>query len=206
MSRLKTEQARLNRNLENLAHRGICVVLEGRDTAGKSSTIREVTHYLNPQKYSIHLSRKPSKSTMKKWLAYWSRRMPAVNQIVFYDRSWYSRAMVQRLNGWCSETQYFNFLARHKEWENSQGVHMIKFWLSISEDEQRARIENRKASPLTYWKFSENDENALSYYDQMTLLKERVIDADWHVIDYNDKREGIISLLETLNSTLENLE
>jgi len=206
MSRLKIEQARLNRNLEGLAHRGICVVLEGRDTAGKSSTIREVTHYLNPSKYSVHLSRKPSKSTMKKWLAYWTRRMPACNQIVFYDRSWYSRAMVQRLNNWCSEKQYQNFLRDHKEWENSQGVHMIKFWLSIDENEQRARIENRKSSPLTYWKFSENDENALSYYDRMTLLKERVIDCDWHVIDYNDKREGIISLLEILNSTLENME
>ncbi len=206
MSRLKIEQARLNRNLESLAHRGICVVLEGRDTAGKSSTIREVTHYLNPSKYSVHLSRKPSKSTMKKWLAYWTRRMPACNQIVFYDRSWYSRAMVQRLNNWCSEKQYQNFLRDHKEWENSQGVHMIKFWLSIDENEQRARIENRKSSPLTYWKFSENDENALSYYDRMTLLKERVIDCDWHVIDYNDKREGIISLLEILNSTLENME
>ena len=206
MSRLKTEQARLNRNLENLAHRGICVVLEGRDTAGKSSTIREVTHFLNPAKYSVHLSRKPSRSTMKKWLGYWSRRMPACNQVVFYDRSWYSRAMVQRLNGWCSEIQYENFLESHKEWENSRGVHMIKFWLSISEDEQRARIENRKKSPLTYWKFSENDENALSYYDRMTILKERVIDGDWHVIDYNDKSQGIISLLETLNSTLENME
>jgi len=203
---IKNEQARLNRNLENLAHRGICVVLEGRDTAGKSSTIREVTHYLNPQHYSVHLSRKPSRSTMKKWLAYWSRRMPACNQIVFYDRSWYSRAMVQRLNDWCSEKQYQNFLANHKAWEESQGVHMIKFWLSIDEDEQRARIENRKASPLTYWKFSANDENALSYYDQMTLLKERVIGCDWNVIDYNDKRKGIHSLLETLNSRLENLE
>lgn len=202
---LKNEQARLNRNLENLAHRGICVVLEGRDTAGKSSTIREVTHFLNPAKYSIHLSRKPSRSTMKKWLAYWSRRMPACNQVVFYDRSWYSRAMVQRLNGWCSETQYQNFLASHKDWENSQGVHMIKFWLSINEDEQRTRIERRKKSPLTYWKFSANDENALSYYDQMTLLKERVIDGDWHVIDYNDKRQGIISLMRMLNFRLENL-
>ena len=204
--KLKTEQAKLNSILENRAHRGICVVLEGRDTAGKSSTIREVTHYLNPAKYSVHLSRKPSRSTMKKWLAYWSRRMPAVNQIVFYDRSWYSRAMVQRLNGWCSEKQYQNFLANHKAWEQSQGVHIIKFWLSISEDEQRARIERRKKSPLTYWKFSPNDENALSYYDRMTLLKERVIDSDWHVIDYNDKRQGIYSLLETLNARLENLE
>ena len=84
-----------------------------------------------------------------------------------------------------------------------QGVRFIKFWLSITEDEQRARIEARKKSPLTYWKFSENDENALSYYDRMTLLKERVIDSDWHVIDYNDKRQGIATLAETLCDVLD---
>ena len=198
MKALRQQQARLNTILDAFPHRGVAVVLEGRDTAGKSSTIREVTHYLDPRHYSVHLSRKPSKSTMKKWLAYWSKRMPACNQIVFYDRSWYSRGMVQRLNGWCSDTQYQNFLRDHKDWENSQGVHVIKFWLSISEDEQRRRIEKRKTSPLTYWKFSENDENALSYYDRMTLLKERVIDSDWHVIDYNDKRQGILDLTTKL--------
>jgi len=203
--KLKTEQARLNRNLEGRGHRGICVVLEGRDTAGKSSTIREVTHYLNPRHFSVHLSAMPSKSTMKNWLGYWGNKMPACNQIVFYDRSWYSRGMVQRLNNWCSETQYQNFLASHKTWENSQGVHMIKFWLSIDENEQRARIENRKKSPLTYWKFSANDENALSYYDRMTLLKERVIDGEWNVIDYNDKDAGILSLMRILNDRLEAL-
>ena len=195
---LKDQQARLNAILDSHPHRGVAVVLEGRDTAGKSSTIRELTHYLNPALYSVHLSRKPSKSTMKKWLGYWSGRMPACNQIVFYDRSWYSRAMVQRLNGWCSQKQYENFLRDHKDWEKSRGVHIIKFWLSISEDEQRRRIERRKKSPLTYWKFSENDENALSYYDRMTLLKERVIDSDWHVIDYNDKRQGILNLTTKL--------
>ena len=80
---------------------------------------------------------------------------------------------------------------------------MIKFWLSISEDEQRARIERRKKSPLTYWKFSPNDENALSYYDRMTLLKERVVDSDWHVIDYNNKRQGILDLTTRLCDLLE---
>ena len=205
MKDLRKEQARLNFNIERLHHKGVCVVLEGRDTAGKSSTIREITHFLNPAKYSVHLSKKPSKSTMKKWLSYWSRRMPARDQIVFYDRSWYSRGMVQRLNNWCSETQYQNFLSSHKTWEKSQGVHMIKFWLSIDESEQRARIENRKKSPLTYWKFSANDENALSYYDRMTLLKERVIDGEWNVIDYNDKEAGILSLMRILNDRLEAL-
>lgn len=82
---------------------------------------------------------------------------------------------------------------------------MIKFWLSIDENEQRARIENRKKSPLTYWKFSANDENALSYYDRMTLLKERVIDGEWNVIDYNDKEAGILSLMRILNDRLEAL-
>ena len=200
---LKTQQARLNRILDLTPHRGVAVILEGRDTAGKSSTIREVTHYLDPSLYSVHLSRKPSKSTMRKWLSYWSKRMPAVNQIVFYDRSWYSRAMVQKMNGWCSEKQYENFLKNHKAWEDRQGVRFIKFWLSITESEQRRRIEKRKSSPLTYWKFSENDENALSYYERMTLLKERVIDSDWHVIDYNDKRQGILDLTTRLCDLLE---
>ena len=204
MNQIETLQAELNEIVEGLTG-PVAVLLEGRDTAGKSSTIREATHYLPMNRFSVHLSKKPSKRTMKNWLSYWAHKMPRGNQIVFYDRSWYSRAMVQRLNNWCSETQYQNFLASHKAWEKSRGVHMIKFWLSIDENEQRARIERRKKSPLTYWKFSENDQNALSYYDQMTLLKERVIDGDWHVIDYNDKRQGILSLMRILNFRLENL-
>ena len=91
----------------------------------------------------------------------------------------------------------------HKNWEASQPVRFIKFWLSISEDEQKRRIDARKNSPLTYWKFSPNDENALSHYDRMSILKERVIDSDWHVIDYNDKRQGISTLAETLCDVLD---
>ena len=163
---MKKLQAQLNPLAENNCER-IAVVLEGRDTAGKSSTIRAVTEYLNPAWYSIVPSTKPSASTMNQWLSYWATKFPNKGQMVFYDRSWYSRAMVQRLNNWCTDTQYHNFLKNYKPWEfgaNAQGVRFIKFWLSISEDEQRARIEKRKTSPLTYWKFSENDENALSYY------------------------------------------
>lgn len=198
---MKAEQAKLN----EICDRGcgpVAIVLEGRDTAGKSATVRELTHYLNPQWFTVHRSKKPSKSTMRKWLSYWSRRMPRGDCLAFFDRSWYSRAMVQRINGWCSETQYQNFLRDHKNWEEAQGVRFVKFWLSITEDEQRRRIEARKKSPLTYWKFSENDENALSYYDRMTLLKERVIDSDWNVIDYNEKARGIEALLTKLNEEL----
>ena len=199
---MKNLQAKLNRLAENLDS-PVAVILEGRDTAGKSSTIRELTHYLPPDLYSVCLSHKPSKSAMKKWLAYWGTKLPKENKIVFYDRSWYSRAMVQHLNGWCTDQQYYNFLGKHKDWENKQPVKIIKFWLSISEQEQADRIKARKASPLTYWKFSPNDEHALSQYDRMSILKEHVIDSDWHTIDYNDKKSGISALLATLCDTLE---
>jgi polyphosphate kinase 2 (PPK2 family) len=176
----------------------IAIVLEGRDTAGKSSTIRELTHYLNPAWYSVVPSTKPSKSTMKNWLGFWAGKMPADSQIVFYDRSWYSRAIVQYVNGWCTEAQYQNFLANHLAWEKAQNVTFLKFWLSISEAEQCDRIELRKKSPLTYWKFSANDENALSYYDSISILKERVIDSEWNIMDYNNKKTGMKNLLTTI--------
>ena len=176
----------------------IAIVLEGRDTAGKSSTIRELTHYLNPAWYSVVPSTKPSRRTMKNWLGFWTGKMPSDSQIVFYDRSWYSRAMVQYVNGWCSEKQYRNFLANHLEWEAAQNVTFLKFWLSISETEQRERIVSRETSPLTYWKFSQNDKNALSYYEKISILKERVVNDEWHTIDYNDKTSGIEKLLRTI--------
>ena len=199
LNKLEQQQARLNEIAEALTE-PVAVVLEGRDTAGKSGTIRALTQYLPPRLFSVVLSTKPSKSTMENWLGFWAKKLPE-SGIVFYDRSWYSRAMVQRLNNWCTDIQYHNFLNNYKPWElgaNAQGVRFIKFWLSISEDEQRARIEKRKTSPLTYWKFSENDENALSYYDRMTLLKEKVVGEDWHVVDYNDKQKGIERFLQIL--------
>jgi polyphosphate kinase 2 (PPK2 family) len=194
---MKKLQAKLNRLAENLSA-PVAVILEGRDTAGKSSTIRELTHYLPPDLYSVCLSHKPSKRAMSSWLAYWETKLPRQNQIVFFDRSWYSRAMVQHLNGWCTPKQYNIFMRDHKNWEASQPVRLIKFWLSISEDEQKRRIELRKNSPLTYWKFSPNDENALSHYDRMSILKERVIDSDWHTINFENKSKGIKKLLDTL--------
>ena len=203
MDSLETQQARLNKIVMRDDFQPVGVVLEGRDTAGKSSTIRELTHYLPTPKFSVVLSTKPSKSTMANWLGFWAQKMP-VSGICFYDRSWYSRAMVQKINGWCSDRQYKNFMRDVNAWEQDQGIRFIKFWLSISEDEQRARIVKREKSPLTNWKLSPNDKIALSYYDQMTLLKERVLTTtkNWHSINYNDKSKGRLELITTLNNLL----
>ena len=142
MTNLELQQIKLNQIVENDFGR-VAVILEGRDTAGKTGTIRELTHYLPTSKYSISLSSKPSKYDMDNWLESWINKMPSDNQIVFFDRSWYSRAMVQKANGWCTDEQYEDFMAEVLDWELTQPIKFIKLWLSISEEEQADRISNR---------------------------------------------------------------
>ena len=137
MTRLELQQIKLNEIVENDFGR-VAVILEGRDTAGKTGTIRELTHYLPTSKYSVSMSSKPNEWDMENWLESWEKKLPSDDQIVFFDRSWYSRAMVQYLNGWCSEQQY-NFLDEVLAWESQQPVKFIKLWLSIS---SKARVSN----------------------------------------------------------------
>ena len=113
--------------------------------------------------------------------------------------------MVQKINGWCSDKQYHKFMAKVNKWEEKQkGVRFIKFWLSISAEKQQLRLAERKNSPLKSWKISPNDERALSYFDEMTLLKEKVITTtpNWHTIDFNDKEFGRLDLITTLVNIL----
>lgn len=204
MTNLEAQQILLN-ELVAVPFGKVAVLLEGRDTAGKTGTIRELTHYLPVTKFGINLSNKPNDHDMKHWLQYWSNKMPRNNQIVFYDRSWYSRAIVQKLNGWCTEKQYNKFMRKVNSWETKQtGVKFIKFWLSISAVEQAERLDDRRMNPLKSWKLSPNDGMALSYFDEMTLLKELVITTtpNWHTIDFNDKESGKLNLLTTLVNLL----
>ena len=204
ITKLEEQQILLNQIVEKDFGR-VAVILEGRDTAGKTGTIRELTHYLPTSKYSISLSSKPSAWDMKHWLKSWKKKLPSDNQIVFFDRSWYSRAMVQQLNGWCTDKQYNKFMNEVCKWENKQDITFIKLWLSISEEEQAMRIGARQSSPLTKWKFSPNDAVALSKYDQMTILKERVFTTlgEWHSIDYNNKKAGRLALITKIVEILQ---
>ena len=205
ITKLEEQQILLNQFVEKDFGR-VAVILEGRDTAGKTGTIRELTHYLPTSKYSISLSTKPSSWDMKHWLKSWKKKLPSKNQIVFFDRSWYSRAMVQKLNGWCTDKQYEKFMNEVCKWENKQrDITFIKLWLSISEEEQAIRIGTRQNSPLTKWKFSPNDAVALSKYDQMTILKERVFTTlgEWHSIDYNNKKAGRLALITKIVEILQ---
>jgi len=206
MNELEIQQARLNRILKKDFGK-VAVILEGRDTAGKTGTIRTLTHYMPIDKFSIHLSTKPSQATMNNWFRFWTNKLEmANNKMVIFDRSWYSRGLVQAINGWCSEEQYAHFMENVQSWEEKkEDIRYIKFWLSISEETQKRLIEKRENSPLTNWKLSPNDRLALSYFDKMTIYKERVITSTkyWNVIDYNDKKKGQLELITTLNNILE---
>jgi len=206
VNELEREQAKLNKLAEKNRGR-VAVILEGRDTAGKTGTIRTVTQYLNPAWFSVCLSSKPSQSEMDHWLASWGRKMPAENQIVFYDRSWYSRALVQPVNGWCSAKQYSNFMQQVIAWENKQPITFIKMWLSISEIEQLNRINDREKSPLKYWKLSENDKIAVEKYNAMSIKKETMFNncKQWFSIDYDDKKSGRLAFIKRLNKELEKI-
>lgn len=206
MNELEREQAKLNKLAEKNRGR-IAVILEGRDTAGKTGTIRTVTQYLNPAWFSVCLSSKPSESEMNHWLGSWGRKMPAENQIVFYDRSWYSRALVQPVNGWCSEKQYSNFMNQVNKWEAKKPITFIKMWLSISESEQLARINHREVSPLKYWKLSCNDKIAVAKYNAMSIKKESMVNncGEWFSINYNDKSAGRLAFIKRLNKELEKI-
>ena len=125
MTKLELQQIALNQIVEGDFGK-VAVILEGRDTAGKTGTIREITHYLPTSKYSISLSTMPSAWDMDNWLESWENKLPGDNQIVFFDRSWYSRAMVQKMNGWCTDEQYEDFMARVLDWEAKQDTNFYQ--------------------------------------------------------------------------------
>ena len=206
MNRLDN-QIRLNQLAEQIHKQGkkVAVLLEGRDGAGKSGTIREFTHYLPPYTYSVVPSFMPTKKQMSTWLKSWELLLPKKSTIVFYDRSHYSRALLQPIMNWCSQRQYENFMNKVISWEENQNVIFIKLWLSISRKNQDMRLNTREVSPLTYWKFSKNDKKSLSAFDKITLHKEYMFDEcpKWHSIDFNDKTQGRDDALQILVNQLE---
>jgi polyphosphate kinase 2 (PPK2 family) len=185
---------KLNYLAENIHAEGkrVAVVLEGRDGAGKSGTIRELTRYLPPYAHSVMRSFMPTKTMMKHWLSEWEKLLPREGEIRFFDRSWYSRALLQPVMGWCTQKQYDRFMHDVIEWEQSQDITIIKIWLSVDEQKQRTLLENRATDPLRYWKHSPNDAKAVGKFDELTKQKEAMfaLSNDWQIIDMDNKDQG----------------
>jgi polyphosphate kinase 2 len=180
----------------------VVVVLEGRDSAGKGSTIKNLTEYLNPKFYKVVALDIPTPEERKNWFERYERHIEP-RKIIFFDRSWYNRGIVEPVMGYGTEEEYFEFMNTVNDFEKSlidKGIILFKFWLSITPETQKKRFELRKNSPLNYWKFSPNDEKSIDKWDDYTKYKEKVLKQTkeakpWVVVDTNDKRAGTLNLL-----------
>ena len=186
--------------------RGLIVIAEGRDVAGKGGAIRRMSEHLNPRKTRILALPKPEKSEMGQW--YFQRYvkvLPRPGEIVFFNRSWYNRAVVEPVNDFCTPEQYERFMSEVNLFEDmlcNEGLMIIKFYYSISREEQEKRIMQISENPLKRWKLSPVDLKAIELWDEYTKYKERMLketstkNNPWIVIDANRKTEARVKSME----------
>ncbi len=178
----------------------LVLVFEGRDAAGKGGTIKRFTEHLNPRGARVVALEKPSEREETQW--YFQRyvqHLPAAGEIVMFDRSWYNRAGVERVMGFCSNDQYDEFIRQAPTFEKMlvhDGLHLIKFWFSVTASEQRTRFAIRQVDPVRQWKLSPMDLQSLDKWDAYTRAKETMFArtdtsvAPWTVVKSNDKKRA----------------
>ena len=186
----------------------IMIVFEGRDAAGKGGTIKRYMKNLNPRYSIIAALPKPNDRERTQW--YFQRYvdwMPAASETVLFDRSWYNRAGVEKVMGFCTPEQTEHFLEEAPEFEKritKDGIHLFKFWLSIGREMQLERFHDRRHDPLKVWKLSPIDLEALPRWNDYSLARDEMIKrthtehAPWTVIRTNDKRRGRITLIQSV--------
>ena len=182
----------------------VAIVLEGRDAAGKGSTAAGITHYLNPKSSAIIAQGTPTIQEMRNWLGRHYKMLPPPGNIYVFDRSWYSRAMVQPAMGYCTMSQYHYFMNRVNDWEKGvvdEGVDLIKIYLSVSRESQDLRFKLRQDSDLQYWKYSANDRKVAERWQLLTYFKERMFAvtstdyAPWVIIDSDNKQQALLNAI-----------
>ena len=188
-------------------NRKLCIVFEGRDTAGKSSAIKFFSEYLRPNNFNYIQLGIPSKWESSHWFQRWKKVIPKEGEISFLDRSWYTRAITEPIMGYCTENQYRLFMKNVNGWEKKlidEGVELIKFYFSLSKDQQARRMNARKNSQLKYWKLSKNDEKIVTKWDAFTLYKQQMFnktateESPWISINSNNKMIGRLTSLRYL--------
>jgi len=190
----------------------IAIVFEGRDAAGKGSTIKRFIEYLDPKGFRVVALGVPTEEEKNNWLERYEKELPKPGEIVFFDRSWYNRAVVEPAMGYCTEEQYKDFIDNVVDWEEDmikrENLILIKFWFSITKEKQLKRFELRKASPLKYWKFSPNDAKVLDKWEIISNFKNQMFSktssrlSPWVVINSNDKKIGRLNAMRYVLSTI----
>ena len=187
------------------------LIFEGRDAAGKGGTIKRFTEHLNPRSARVVALNKPTERELGQW--YFQRyvqHLPTTGEIVFFDRSWYNRAGVERVMGFCNEEEYDEFMRQAPEFERmlvNSGIRLYKYWFSVTREEQKRRFESRAEDPLKQWKLSPIDKASLGKWDDYGNAKEAMFFytntgyAPWTIVKSNDKKRARINtMLHFLNS------
>ena len=189
------------------------LLFEGRDAAGKGGTIKRFTEHLNPRAARVVALNKPTDEERGQW--YFQRyvdHLPTQGEMVLFDRSWYNRAGVERVMGFCDPTEYLEFMRQTPEYERMlvrSGIRMYKYWFSVTQQEQKSRFESRETDPLKRWKLSPIDKASLSKWDDYTEAKEAMFfytdtaDAPWTVIKSNDKKRARLNCMRHFLNSLE---
>ena len=184
----------------------IVIIFEGRDAAGKGGTIKRFMEHLNPRGARVVALEKPNDRERNQW--YFQRyieNLPAGGEIVFFDRSWYNRAGVERVMGFCSPNDYLEFMRQCPELERMltrSGIRLFKYWFSVTREEQLARFTSREHDPLKQWKLSPIDKASLNKWDDYTEAKEAMFfytdtaDAPWTIIKSDDKKRARLSCMQ----------
>ncbi|MEQ8815049.1 MAG: polyphosphate kinase 2 [Thalassobaculum sp.] len=212
MSALQVELLKAQKWIKDTGER-IVVLFEGRDAAGKGGTIKRFMEHLNPRGAGIVALEKPSDRERTQW--YFQRyvqNLPSAGEIVFFDRSWYNRAGVERVMGFCSPNDYLEFMRQCPQVEQMlvrSGIMLFKYWFSVTREEQRKRFEARKTDPLKQWKLSPIDLASLDKWDDYTEAKEAMFfytdtaDAPWTIIKSDDKKRARLNAMQHFLASLD---
>ena len=189
------------------------LVFEGRDAAGKGGTIKRFTEHLNPRAARVVALNKPTWEEKGQWFFQrYLSELPTSGEMVFYDRSWYNRAGVERVMGFCEPGEYLEFLREAPELERMlvrSGIRLYKYWFSVTRREQRRRFKARETDPLKQWKLSPIDKASLDKWDDYTEAKEAMFfytdtaDAPWTIIKSNDKKRARLNCMRHFLSTID---
>lgn len=215
----EAEKAQLQAELLKVQHWGqetgqkFVLLFEGRDAAGKGGTIKRYMEHLNPRSARVVALNKPTWEEKGQW--YFQRyinELPTVGEMVFYDRSWYNRAGVERVMGFCEPNEYLEFMRQTPELERMlvrSGIRLYKYWFSVTQEEQRARFKSRETDPLKQWKLSPIDKASLDKWDDYTEAKEAMFfytdtaDAPWTIVKSNDKKRARLNCMRHFLSTID---
>ena len=208
----QAELIKLQKFLESTNQKMI-ILFEGRDAAGKGGTIRRVTRYMDEKHYRVVALGKPTEEQKTQWFYQkYIQHFPRGGEIVLFDRSWYNRAMVEQVFGFCTKREYDDFMKGVKGFENDivrQGTILVKLYYSVTKDEQARRFERRKNDPLRQWKLSEIDMQAQERWDDFTTTKYNMIkqthshSAPWTIIRSKDKQKARLESMKVILNAID---